>query len=112
MSTDLTLKIQPLDQFPAIMTKEMVAKALGIPLHIIPPLTRAGLIKPLGHPQRYCVKYYSRDWLAEQIASLVWLDKLAIAINRHWSRQNARKRVSLAGNYPAKSNQASESVAQ
>jgi len=31
------------------------------------------LIKPLGRPQRYCVKHYSRDVLAQQITDINWL---------------------------------------
>ncbi len=79
------------------MTKEMVAEALGIARHIIPPLTRAGLIKPLGRPQRYCVKHYSRDLLARNFADVDWLDKVIAAIHRHWRNKNARKRAKQAG---------------
>src|SRR6185437_14032335 len=45
-------------------------------LAVIPPLSQAGLIKPLGRPQRYCVKHYSRDVLAQQLADVNWLDKV------------------------------------
>ena len=65
MNPDSSLKMQPLEKLPATMTKEKVAEALGVATHNIPPLSRAGLIKPLGRPQRYCVKHYSRDVLAE-----------------------------------------------
>ena len=57
MTADSPLKIQPLEKYRATMTKEEVADALGVATHIIPPLSRAGLIKPLGRPQRYCVKH-------------------------------------------------------
>jgi hypothetical protein len=96
MSTDSPLKIQPLEKYKATMTKEEVAEALGVARHIIPPLTRAGLLKPLGRPQRYCVKRYSRDVLAEQLADVNWLDKLVAAIHRHWRIKNARKRAKQA----------------
>ena len=79
------------------MTKEEVAEALGVATHIIPPLSRAGLIKPLGHPQRYCVKHYSRDVLAQQLADVNWLDKVVATIHRHWRIKNAHKRVKHAG---------------
>ena len=75
------------------MTKEEVAEALGVATHIIPPLSQAGLIKPLGRPQRYCVKHYSRDVLAQQLADVGWLDKVVAAIHRHWRNKNARKRA-------------------
>ena len=96
MNSDSPLKIQSLEKFPVTMTKEMVAEALGVATHIIPPLSRAGLIKPLGRPQRYCVKHYSRDVLAQQLADVGWLDKVVAAIHRHWRIQNSRKRARQA----------------
>ena len=80
MTADSPLKIQPLEKYRATMTKEEVAEALGVARHIIPPLSQAGLIKPLGRPQRYCVKHYSRDVLAQQLADVGWLDKVVAAI--------------------------------
>ena len=96
MTTDSPLKVQPLEKYHATMTKEEVAEALGVATHIIPPLSRAGLIKPLGRPQRYCVKHYSRDALAQQLADVGWLDKVVAAIHRHWRIKNARKLARLA----------------
>jgi hypothetical protein len=98
MTADAPLKIQALEQFPVTMTKEMVAKALGVAPHTIPPLSRVGLIKPLGRPQRYCVKHYSRDVLARNLADVDWLEKVVAAIHRHWRNKNARKRVRLIQN--------------
>ena len=92
MTADSPLKIRGLEKFPAVMTKEKVAEALGIAAHNIPPLVRVGLLKPLGHPGRYCVKHFSRDALAEKFANLEWLDKVVAAIHRHWRIKNARKR--------------------
>jgi hypothetical protein len=77
---------------------------------IIPPLSRAGLIKPLGRPQRYCVKHYSRDVLAQQPADVNWLDKVMAAIHRHWRIENASKRAKQAGNSPANGTLTRESV--
>jgi hypothetical protein len=51
------------------------------------------LIKPLGRPQRYCVKHYSRDVLAQQLADVGWLEKVVAAIHRHWRIKNAHKRA-------------------
>ena len=96
MTVDSPLKIQSLDEFGAYMTKEEVAEALGVATHTIPPLSRAGLIKPLGRPQRYCVKHYSRDALAQQLADVGWLDKVVAAIHRHWRNKNAQKRARQA----------------
>ena len=84
-----------LEKFPALMMKEQVAKALGLATHCIPPLVRAGLIKPLGNPGRYCVKMYSRDVLAKKFADVSWQDKVAAAIHRHWKIKNSRKHQQL-----------------
>jgi hypothetical protein len=92
MNAQSSLKSQSLEKYHATMTKEEVAEALGLAIHVIPPLTRAGLIKPLGRPKSYCVKHYSRDVLARQIADVNWLDKVVAAVHRHWRIKNARKR--------------------
>ena len=97
-SQESPIKIQLLSEFGAYMTKEKVAKALDIGVHNIPVLVRAGLLKPLGHPQRYCVKKFSRNQLARNLADEAWLDKVAAAIHRHWRIKNARKRAKKAGN--------------
>jgi hypothetical protein len=93
MTPDSPLKTRSLEKYGVTMTKEEVAEALNLPRHIIPPLTRAGLIKPLGHPQKYCVKHYSRDALARNVADVNWLEKMVAAIHRHWRNKNARKRA-------------------
>ena len=97
MTAEPSLKIQPLEKYRAMMTKEEVAEALTLPTHIIPPQTRLGLLKPLGRPGRYCVKHYSRDLLAQNIVEVDWLDKVVAAIHRHWRNKNARRRSKLAG---------------
>jgi hypothetical protein len=104
MNSESSLKLQSLEKFPVFLTKEKVAEALGIATHNIPPLVRAGLLKPLGHPGRYCVKHFSRDALAEQFASQEWLNKVMAAIHRHWRTKNARKRPRLTGRRPMGSN--------
>jgi len=104
MTTDSPLKIQPLEKYGVTMTKEEVAEAMNLPTHIIPPLSRAGLIKPLGNPQKYCVKRYSRDVLARNFADVDWLEKVVAAIHRHWRKKNARKRAKQASNGSAQPN--------
>lgn len=79
------------EKYPVCLTKEMVAKVLGIATHNIPLLVRAGLLKPLGRPARYCVKYFSRQALAENLANEEWLGKMVNAINRHWHNKNAQR---------------------
>jgi hypothetical protein len=96
MNPELSLKLQALYKLPVCITKEKIAGVLGIATHNIPPLVRAGLLKPLGHPGRYCVKYYSRDDLAEKFQDVEWLSKVVAAVSRHWRNKNARKRARLA----------------
>jgi hypothetical protein len=104
MSPDSSLKIQSLEKYPVLMTKEKVAETLGIATHNIPPLMRVGLLKPLGRPGRYCVKLYSRDVLAEQLADPTWLNKVVAALHRHWRTKNLRKRARPTGCPPARPN--------
>jgi hypothetical protein len=96
MNPESSLNPQALGKYPVVMTKEKVAEAMGVPTHNIPPLVRVGLLKPLGHPGRYCVKYFSRDALAGKFANQEWLDKVMAAIHRHWRNKNARKRARQA----------------
>jgi hypothetical protein len=98
MIADSPLKIPSLEKYGVFMTKEKVAEALDIAVHNIPVLVRAKLLKPLGNPQRYCVKKFSRDQLARHLADEAWLDKAAEAIHRHWRKKNARKRAKQVGN--------------
>ena len=81
---------------PARLDATQAAWFLGFEPHEIPRLVTAGLLKPLGHPQRYCVKKFSRETLARNIADETWLDKVAAAIHRHWRIQNALKRARQA----------------
>jgi hypothetical protein len=89
MNPESSLKLQSL---PVCITKEKVAGVLGIATHNISPLVRAGLIKPLGHPGRYCVKYFSRDELAEKFQDAEWLNKVVAAVSRHWRNKNIKRR--------------------
>ena len=112
MTTETPLKTPLLDKYGPTMTKEEVAEVLHIPRHIILPLTRAGVLTPLGEPKKYCVKRYSRDVIARNMVDQNWLDKMVAAIHRHWRNKNARKRAKQAGKAQAEGNRASESVAQ
>ena len=112
MNPESPLKIPSLDKYGPTMTKEEIAEVLHIPRHIILPLTRAGVLTPLGEPKKYCVKRYSRDVIAQNMVDQNWLDKMVAAIHRHWRNKNARKRAKQAAKAQAEGNRASESVAQ
>jgi hypothetical protein len=107
MNPESSLKLQALNKLPVCITKEKIAEVLGIATHNIPPLVRAGLLKPLGHPARYCVKYFSRDVLAEKFQDEEWLNKMVAAVSRHWRNKNARRRK--ASNDPTPTRPESES---
>lgn len=110
MNPESSLKLQALHKLPVCITKEQIAEVLGIATHNIPPLVRAGLIKPLGRPARYCVKYFSRDELAEKFEDAEWLNKVVAAVSRHWRNKNARRRK--LKNDPASTPSAGKSVTQ
>lgn len=112
MNAESAVKMPSLEKYGPWMKKEQVAEVLQLPRHIIAPLTKAGLLEPMGQPKRYCVKLYSRDVLAQRMVDPTWLDKVASAIYRHWRNKNARKRAKQAGKPPADGNSASESVTQ
>jgi hypothetical protein len=112
MNPEPPLKIPSLDKYGPAMTKEEIAEVLHLPRHIIAPLTRAGVFKPLGEPKRYCVKRYSRDVIAQNMVDQNWLDKMVAAIHRHWRNKNARKRAKQARKAQVERIQASESVTQ
>ena len=42
MNPESSLKLQTLEKFPVVMTKEKVAEAMGVATHNIPPLVRVG----------------------------------------------------------------------
>lgn len=110
MNAEPQLKVHSLDKYGITMTKEQVAEALNLPRHIIPPLSREGLIEPLGNPKKYCVKRYSRDVLARNCANPDWLEKVVAAVYRHWRIKNARKRARQTGNQSANGTQPSKHV--
>ena len=104
MKTDSPLKIHPLDKYGITMKKEEVAEALGVGLHVIAPLTRAGLLEPLGYPH---------GLLLTLIRAQCWRNGWRIWPGwTRWSRPSTgigalrtRKRAKRAGNPPATASQ-------
>jgi hypothetical protein len=76
----------------ARIPSEEVARLIGFARHDIPILTRAGLLKPLGHPPPNGVKYYSRRLVLELGDNDTWLGKATDAVVRYWARKNGRRR--------------------
>jgi hypothetical protein len=67
-------------------------------------LVRAGLIKPLGHPQKYCVKNYSRDLLAQQLAdeagSTGWWPQPSIGTGALKTRASGQSKLGMVRRKP------------
>jgi len=76
---------------PARLDVCQTAWFLGFKPHDIPVLTSAGLLKPLGHPVRNCVKHYATENLEALRDDEKWLARATDTISSHWREKNARK---------------------
>lgn len=76
---------------PARLDVFQTAWFLGFKPHDIPVLTTAGLLKPLGHPARNCIKYYATETLDALRRDEKWLARSSDVIREHWHGKNARK---------------------
>ena len=63
--------------------------------HDVPILVAARLLKPLGNPSPYNVKFFAASELLEQVQDRMWLAKVTNALNQHWQNKNAAKRKHL-----------------
>jgi hypothetical protein len=57
-----------------------------------PVLVTARLLKPLGNPSPYNVKFFAASELLEQVKDRTWLAKVTNALNQHWQKRNAAKK--------------------
>src|ERR1035438_6302409 len=85
-----------LNQLPARLTAEQAAWVLNCQPHDVPVLVAARLLKPLGNPSPYNVKYFAASELLEQVKDRTWLAKVTNALNQHWQKRNAAKKNCLA----------------
>jgi hypothetical protein len=60
--------------------------------HDVPILVAARLLKPLGNPSPYNVKFFAESELLEQVEDRAWLAKVTNALNQHWKIRNAAKK--------------------
>ena len=81
-----------LGRLPARLTAEQAAWVINCQPHDVPILVAARLLKPLGNPSPYNVKYYAASELLAQVQDRTWLAKVTNALNQHWHQQNARKK--------------------
>jgi len=82
-----------LGQLPARLTVEQAAWVLNCQPHDVPILVAARLLKPLGNPPPNSVKYFATLELLEHIKDRTWLAKITSALNQHWQRKNADKKM-------------------
>ena len=86
----LSLKITP-----ARLNPMQVAWLLGFELHEIPILVATGCLKPLGHPARNAVKFFSTETVMQLCRDERWLAKASDAIGAYRRIRNARKQSAL-----------------
>ena len=89
-----------LNQLPARLTAEQAAWVLNCQPHDVPILVAARLLKPLGNPSPYNVKFFATSELLEQVKDRSWLAKVTNALNQHWQKRNSNKKNHLAGGSP------------
>jgi hypothetical protein len=84
-----------LGQLPARLTAEQAAWVLNCQPHDVPVLVAARLLKPLGNPSPYNVKFFAASELLGQVQDRTWLAKVTNALNQHWQKRNANKKNRL-----------------
>jgi hypothetical protein len=87
-----------LNQLPARLTAEQAAWVLNCQPHDVPVLVAARLLKPLGNPSPYNVKFFAASELLEQVRDRAWLAKVTNALSQHWQKRNAAKKNRLTEN--------------
>ena len=81
-----------LNQLPARLTAEQAAWVLNCQPHDVPVLVAARLLKPLGNPSPYNVKFFAASELLEQVQDRAWLAKVTNVLNQYWQKRNAAKK--------------------
>jgi len=81
-----------LGQLPARLTVEQAAWVLNCQPHDVPVLIASRLLKPLGNPAPYSIKFFSTAEVLESAKDRAWLMKVTATINQHWQKMNARKK--------------------
>jgi hypothetical protein len=95
MSEEQHKFLRLLGQWPARLTAEQAAWVLNCQAHDVPILVAARLLKPLGNPSPYNVKFFAALELLEQVKDRTWLAKITNALNQHWQNKNAAKKTQL-----------------
>ena len=90
-----------LGQPPARLTVEQAAWVLNCPIHDIPVLVAARLLRPLGSPSPNGTKFFATAELVELARDRAWLAKVTNAVSLHWKQKNARKVANQPRELPA-----------
>jgi len=69
---------------------------LNCQAHDVPVLVAARLLRPLGSPRLWSVKYFAADEILGVAKDRVWLAKATNALNQYWEKRNAAKRNGLS----------------
>jgi len=85
-----------LGHLPARLTAEQAAWVLNCQPHDIPLLVAAKLLKPLGNPPVYGVKFFATAGLLEQMKDRNWLARVSNAIYQYWQKKNGHKKSATA----------------
>jgi hypothetical protein len=85
-----------LGQLPARLTAEQVAWVINCQPHDVPVLVAARLLKPLGNPPQNSVKFFAASEVLEHVKDRTWLAKATNALNQHWQKRNASKKITVA----------------
>jgi hypothetical protein len=80
---------------PATGEREIYQEGSVCQPHDVPILVAARLLKPLGNPSPYNVKFFAASELLEQVQDRTWLAKVTNALNQHWQKRNAAKKNGL-----------------
>lgn len=78
-----------LRHWPALLSVEQAAWALGIEAFYIPILISAGLLRPAGKPVPNGRKFFPRERLLEHSKDEAWLNRAAVAMVNYNRRRNS-----------------------
>jgi hypothetical protein len=78
-------------RLPARLMAAQAAVRLGFAEHDIPVLVKAGLLEPLGDPQKNAVKYFAAVEIEKRAHNVKWLDRATKLISTYWQGQNRRR---------------------
>ena len=82
-----------LGRLPARLTADQTAWVLNCPVHDMPALVAAKLLKPLGNPPANGIKFFATADLLEAAQDRHWLVRMSATIYQHWQNKNANKRL-------------------